>query len=68
MHSHVPGRTRILRTVLLCCLALVGATWLWIDHHNHLASWTPYLLLLACPIVHLLGHRSHGIGSHGRKP
>ena len=25
----------------------------------------PYLLLLACPMMHFFGHRGHGHGGHG---
>lgn len=64
MHSHLPSRrTRVLRTLAVCTLAVIGAIWLWIDHRNHLVSWLPALLLLACPVLHFFGHDSHRHGT-----
>ena len=39
-------------------IAAFGAYLLW-NHSGHLLSAAPYLLLLACPLMHLFGHR-HG--------
>jgi hypothetical protein len=30
-----------------------------VDHRPHLFGWLPYLILLACPLMHLFGHRGH---------
>ena len=58
------------RSGLICFgfLAIAGF-FLWTEHRAHLLGILPYLLLLLCPILHLLhgGHASHG-GSHGQKP
>lgn len=52
-----------MKTALLM-LALVGGVYLLREHWNHLAGNWVYLLLLACPLIHLLhGHGGHG--SHG---
>ncbi len=29
-------------------------------HQDHILGAVPYLLLLACPLLHLLGHGGHG--------
>ena len=38
----------------------IAALFLWGDHRSHILGVVPYLLLLACPIIHLLMHQSHG--------
>lgn len=44
-------------------LAIVGAYLLW-NHTGHVVYALPYLFLLACPLMHVFGHR-HG---HRHKP
>lgn len=54
-------------------LALVGflavaGYFLWSEHEAHIMALVPYLpwlLLLACPLLHLFMH--HGHGSHGKE-
>ena len=49
---------------LVIMLALIGAFFLLREHWSHIAGYWPYLLLLACPLMHLFhGHGGHG--SHG---
>jgi len=46
----------------------IAASFLLAEHWAHLSGWFsywPYLLLLACPFVHLFMHGGHGRGSHG---
>jgi hypothetical protein len=43
-------------------VAAVGAYLLW-THTGHAVAALPYVLLLACPLMHLFGHRH----SHGRE-
>ena len=45
-------------------LAALGAYLLW-NHTGHLVLALPYLFLLACPLMHLFGHR-HGDSDHRR--
>jgi hypothetical protein len=54
----------------LAMAALIGAFYLLREHWNHVAGAWPYLLLLACPLMHLVhGHGSHGgHDSHGPRP
>ncbi|MDO9286696.1 MAG: DUF2933 domain-containing protein [Aquabacterium sp.] len=42
--------------------ALIVAFYLLREHWGHVAGYWPYLLLLACPVMHLF----HGHGGHGR--
>ena len=53
------------RLVLLAFLAIAGF-FLITEHTAHVLGILPYLLLLACPLIHLF-HRGHGRGhgSHG---
>jgi short subunit fatty acids transporter len=41
--------------------ALVGAYFLITEHRAHVYQYLPYVLLLACPLLHLF----HGHGGHG---
>lgn len=43
---------------------IVAAYFLWTEHRAHLMGMLPYLLLLACPLMHMFHHHGHG-GHHG---
>ncbi len=47
---------------LIGFLAIAGF-FLWTEHRAHLLGALPFLLLLACPLLHLLHHGRHG-GDH----
>lgn len=50
---------------LVACLALAAlGLYMLVTHTGHFLSALPYLLLLACPLLHFFGH-GHGHG-HGR--
>jgi len=51
--------------IALIIFLLIGAFFLVIEHRAHLYGWWPYLLLLACPLIHLFMHGGHGPGGHG---
>lgn len=53
---HRPWGTALAMTAAIVAFYLVR------EHWNHLAGLWLYLLLLACPLMHLL----HGHGGHGR--
>lgn len=40
--------------------AAVAAFFLFTEHRAHLLGILPYLLLLACPLMHLFHHHGHG--------
>ena len=46
----------------LLMVGLIVAFFLLREHWNHVVGSWPYLLLLACPLMHLF----HGHGGHGR--
>jgi hypothetical protein len=50
-------------TVGVCIFLAIAGFFLWEEHRAHLLGILPYLLLAACPVVHLLMHRGHG-GHH----
>ena len=58
-----------------CLLLAVAVFFLWEEHSAHILGAVPYVLLLACPLIHLFMHRGHGErrsdashgGHHNRK-
>jgi hypothetical protein len=54
------GLSRPVKIALLM-VALIGGFYLLREHWNHVAGNWIYLILLACPLMHLF----HGRGSHG---
>ena len=66
-HSHTPPPTTRrpfhAAWVAVAMTALIAAFFLLREHWGHVAGYWPYLLLLACPVMHLL----HGHGHHGHR-
>lgn len=69
--------TRV-RNFLIMTATAIGAGvlfWLLRDHWSHALGFLPYLLFLACPLMHLFMHRGHGghargaddVGSHAQQ-
>lgn len=54
------------RIVLIGFLAIVGF-YLVTEHTAHLFGALPYLLVLACPLMHIFMHGGHGHGGHGSR-
>jgi len=51
--------------LVVISLCLVIAFFLLREHWGHMLGLAPYLLLLACPLLHLLHHHGgHGHGGH----
>ena len=47
----------------LWAIWILGAgalSYLIVVHRPHLFGWLPYLIILACPLMHLFMHRGHG--------
>jgi hypothetical protein len=59
-----PNWSRINQWVLWIGLAAAVA-WMFFRHNAHLGQLLPFLILLACPLMHLFGHGGHGHGGHG---
>jgi hypothetical protein len=49
--------------IVLCGFLLIAGFYLLTEHTAHVFGVLPYLLLLACPLMHLFMH--HGHGGHG---
>jgi len=52
----------------LAALGLIGAVtyFLLMEHRQHLFAALPFLILLACPLMHIFMHGNHGgHGGHG---
>jgi DUF2933 family protein len=49
--------------LVLAVFLIAAAFFLWTEHRAHVLGVLPYLIFLACPLIHLLGHRGHG-GNH----
>lgn len=65
-HHPNPGQAGFLRSraglVMLGFLAIIGVL-LFTEHRAHVLGILPYLLLLACPLMHFFMHGGHG-GHH----
>lgn len=71
-HDH--KTTAFLRSrggLVLIAFLVIAGYFLWTEHRAHLLgalSFLPWLLLLACPLLHFFMHGSHGgHGKHGSK-
>lgn len=61
------GFFRSRSNVVLIVFLLIGGFFIVAEHRAHLFEWLPFLLLLACPLLHLFhGHGDHG--GHGKDP
>jgi len=51
----------------LAALGLIGAAsyFLLMEHRQHVWQYLPFLILLACPFMHIFMHGGHGHGDHG---
>jgi Flp pilus assembly protein TadB len=64
--THVAGTGRALLRLCAVFVALAAAAYLLSEHWGHVVGYWPYLLLLACPLMHLFMHRGHGGHGHSR--
>ena len=46
--------------------AVIAVVLLWQEHRAHILGLIPYLLLLACPLLHVFMHHGHGKHDHDR--
>lgn len=61
---HAPRQSSRNKWILLGFLA-IGAFFLFTEHRAHLYGVLPYLLVLACPLMHLFhGHGGHHAAHH----
>ena len=67
--SHNEGSTPSAAKWVFIGFLLVAGYFLFTEHRAHLSGWLSsygiWILLLACPLMHLFMHRGHGHGGHG---
>ena len=58
-HQTDPGGNSRMRIAFFVMLA-IAVFFLLTEHRAHALGVLPFLLLLACPLMHLFGHHGHG--------
>ncbi len=70
MTDRSPDDAKNLSSKRLALFGLAGAAAYFslVEHREHVLVWLPYLILLACPLMHIMMHRRHGTdaGMHDR--
>lgn len=54
-------------TMIWIGFTAIGIVLLFLFHGTHVFNYLPYLLLLACPLLHLFMHRGHGSDDRSNK-
>lgn len=62
--KHIKALTKSRRNAIILSVAALSVILLVIDHWAHVFGYLPYLLLLACPLMHLFMMR-HDHDGHG---
>ena len=63
LHTHDPAPGPFWRSrfgIGWLVLAAVAGWFLWTEHRAHLFGALPWLVVLACPLMHVFMHRGHG--------
>ena len=63
--SEFPPSHGLVRSVFWV-FAAIAAFYLLTEHTAHVFGVLPWLLILACPLMHVFMHHGHGHGSHGK--
>lgn len=65
-HQETQGRSFFASraNIVLIGFLAIGGYFLIMEHGAHIIPFLPWLLLLACPLMHLFMHGGHG-GHHG---
>lgn len=67
--NHKTGRFGLSRSnVVLIAFIAIGGFYLVTEHRAHLLGWWPFLLILACPLMHLFMHHGHSGDDSGETP
>lgn len=66
-HEHESKSLERRSKIVWMVFAAIAAFYLWTEHRAHLLGVLPFLLLLACPLMHMFMHGSHGHGGDGRR-
>ena len=65
LESHDEPRRGPNMNWILIGFLMVAGFFLFTEHRAHLFGFLPFLLLLACPLMHLFMHGGHGGHGHG---
>ena len=66
-HRSFPSRWRSPLGIFMLVAGAIGVYYLLTEHLTHVSQAIPYLILLACPLMHLFhGHGHHGHQGHDR--
>ncbi len=67
--AHPPSSRGLLRGLMIAASAAILAYLFFGEHRVHLLGYLPFLILLACPLLHMTMHGGHdGDGRHGHPP
>lgn len=66
MNAEQAGGTGMRARLFLYGFLIIVGVFLLTEHWVHVWPFLPYLLFLACPVMHLFHH--HGHGGHGKTP
>lgn len=67
-HSENRRAFRIPFWLGVCLFAAIAVFFLWEEHQAHILGALPWLILLACPFIHIFMHRNHDHGEgHGHE-
>jgi hypothetical protein len=62
-----PGRLGAVSRIAFFGFVAIAGYFLVTEHRAHLFGILPFLLLAACPLLHVFHHRGHGSGADGGK-
>lgn len=63
-HQHNGGARPARFWITLAGFLLIAVILLWEEHSMHILGAMPWLLLLACLLLHIFMHGGHGHGGH----
>ncbi len=52
--------------IIISAIGIVGLVFLLTEHTSHVLIALPYLVLLACPLLHIFMHKGHSGHSHDK--
>lgn len=61
-------RAKSVSVMLIVGVASAALFYLWREHWAHMFGVLPYLLFLACPLIHFFMHGKHGHNQHNHDP
>lgn len=62
-HNSTTHKGIRVHTMVFAGFLVIGAFFLITEHRAHVLGWLPFILLAACPLMHLFMHKGHG--GHG---